>query len=253
MDDMAIIYKSIGETPLEALEHFRVKRGIESGIPMTYAGRLDPMAEGLLLILIGEKCKEKDQYLNYDKTYEFEILLGFETDTYDLLGIVTKSENMLIEDFKKIEDLIKDITAKSLGIYRQKYPAYSSKTINGIQMFELARSGKLDEKDIPQHNVEIKCINFLESREIVGTNLFETIKTNILKITGDFRQNEILEKWRGAIKLENSYLALKFEVVCSGGFYVRAFTDEICRKLNISMTTYSIKRTKIGKFETISE
>ena len=68
----ASIYKNLGETPLQALERFRakmVKNGMaDSAIksawqkaPMTYAGRLDPLAEGELLILIGDECKNKDK------------------------------------------------------------------------------------------------------------------------------------------------------------------------------------------------
>ena len=92
MEKRVIIYKKVGETPLEALENFRTKRLDEGhveyrNIPMTYAGRLDPMAEGDLLILIGEECKKKDAYLGLDKEYEVEVLFGIETDTHDVLGI----------------------------------------------------------------------------------------------------------------------------------------------------------------------
>ena len=106
-----IIHKNLGETPLEALERFRLEQIKKSDnnlisnstkldsvtdnsinwkkIPMTYAGRLDPVAEGELLILIGEECKNKEKYLGLDKEYEVEILLGLTTDTYDILGLVT--------------------------------------------------------------------------------------------------------------------------------------------------------------------
>jgi tRNA U55 pseudouridine synthase TruB len=67
-----VIHKHIGETPLEALERFR-RMQIEKEtdldskrnwqiVPMTYAGRLDPMAEGELLILIGDECRNKEKY-----------------------------------------------------------------------------------------------------------------------------------------------------------------------------------------------
>ena len=87
-----ISYKNLGETPLACLEKMRLEHGIGAEIPMTYAGRLDPMAEGVMILLVGEECKNKEQYLGLDKTYGFEVLVGFQTDTYDLLGLV-KSEN----------------------------------------------------------------------------------------------------------------------------------------------------------------
>ena len=71
---------------------------------MTYAGRLDPMASGVLLVLAGEETKNKDKYLGLDKEYDFEILFGFATDTYDILGKVIKARNLIAkkEDLEKI-------------------------------------------------------------------------------------------------------------------------------------------------------
>ncbi|KKR79021.1 MAG: tRNA pseudouridine synthase B [Candidatus Nomurabacteria bacterium GW2011_GWA2_40_9] len=89
--NIILLNKKEGETPLSALSLFRDKHKIYKDIPMTYAGRLDPMASGLLIILAGEECKNKEKYLNLDKEYEFEILFGFQTDTYDILGKITKT------------------------------------------------------------------------------------------------------------------------------------------------------------------
>src|SRR6185436_8316630 len=80
--------KNLGETPLACIERFRSERPEYAKTNMTYLGRLDPMAEGLLLVLAGN-TKDKQQYLDSDKAYEFEVLWGFETDTYDILGLVT--------------------------------------------------------------------------------------------------------------------------------------------------------------------
>jgi tRNA U55 pseudouridine synthase TruB len=50
------------------------------------------MAEGKMLVLAGETCKEREKYLGLDKEYIFEILLGFESDTKDILGIIKKEK-----------------------------------------------------------------------------------------------------------------------------------------------------------------
>ena len=81
------VHKEWGETPLVCLERLRATEGIDANVPMTYAGRLDPAAEGELIILVGEECKNKDAYSGLSKTYVAEILFGVSTDTYDLLGI----------------------------------------------------------------------------------------------------------------------------------------------------------------------
>lgn len=62
-----ILDKPIGYTPLHALQSFRIARGIAESERMSYAGRLDPMASGLLLLLQGELCDEQGVMQNHDK------------------------------------------------------------------------------------------------------------------------------------------------------------------------------------------
>ena len=91
MKKLLVLNKREGETPLEALENWRLKHKKYKDVKMTYAGRLDPMASGLLVILAGEETKNKEKYLGLDKEYEFEVLFGFSTDTYDILGKIQHS------------------------------------------------------------------------------------------------------------------------------------------------------------------
>ena len=69
-----VLNKKEGETPLEAAESFRYLHKAYKDIKMTYAGRLDPIASGLLLILAGEEIKNKEKYLNLNTIRVFEIL-----------------------------------------------------------------------------------------------------------------------------------------------------------------------------------
>src|SRR5690606_34034568 len=89
MQEILKLYKNLGETPLECIERFRAEHPEYAETKMTYLGRLDPMAEGLLLVLAGN-TKDREKYLALDKTYEFEVLWSFETDTYDTLGLVSE-------------------------------------------------------------------------------------------------------------------------------------------------------------------
>ena len=59
MKKVLIFNKKEGETPLEVLDKFRAKNKIYQDIKMTYAGRLDPMASGILLVVAGEEIKKK--------------------------------------------------------------------------------------------------------------------------------------------------------------------------------------------------
>src|SRR3989344_5427873 len=142
MKKIIVLDKKEGETPLAALERFRKsipKYKNAKDVRMTYAGRLDPMASGLLLILAGDETKKKEKSLALTKEYDFTVLFGFSTDTYDILGKVTHSlirGNSRIDLEKKIKNNLKFFRGK----FRQKYPSYSSKTVAGRPLFSYARA-----------------------------------------------------------------------------------------------------------------
>lgn len=248
MKPVLLLNKNKGETPLECLERFRGKNEDYKDVPMTYAGRLDPMAEGLLLVLAGEECKKKDEYLNLPKTYEFEILWDFETDTLDLLGLVTKNENKF-PTILEVEKVIK----KYIGKQKQIYPTYSSKTVNGKPLFDHARSGTLDEIEMPEREIEIFSLNFLGNRKTTGSDLQKYIKESVALVRGDFRQKEIEKRWDGVIDKEKIYQTSSFKVECSSGTYVRVLTKNIANKLGVFGTTFSIKRTNVGNYSLLRD
>jgi len=233
------IHKKLGETPLEALNRLRFDIPEYADLPMTYAGRLDPMAEGELLVLIGEECKKKDEYLGMDKEYEFEMLFGFKTDTYDLLGICSVISVDQKEVTEKIEKELLDLKGKKV----QKYPPFSSKTINGVPLFQKTKNG--EDFDLPEREVEIYSVDFLGFREVKGLELLEEIKRRINLVTGDFRQKEIIEKWEESFKNreEEVFLIAKSKTVCSSGTYIRGLVDS----LSFPATTFSINRTGVFK------
>ncbi len=240
------VYKNIGETPLEALERVRVQNDISLGVPMTYAGRLDPMAEGLLLILVGDECKNKEKYLGLDKEYEVEVLLGFGTDTGDLLGVVKGVRDEVESEIKK--DRVEEILESLVGKFVQEYPKFSSKTVGGKPLFTYAKSGELPD-EMPTKEVEIFNIEFLGERKISNTELLNYIEKNIAKVKGDFRQDSILSLWRKI--LQDSIFnipILKIKVNCSSGTYMRALAEKIGEMVGIPALAFSIKRTKVGNF-----
>lgn len=80
------VYKEVGETPLEAISKIKTTE------KLSYIGRLDPLADGLMLVLVGEENKNREAYLDLPKTYRFEFVSGFKTDTYDVLGLANICE-----------------------------------------------------------------------------------------------------------------------------------------------------------------
>ncbi len=219
---------------------------------MTYAGRLDPMASGLLLVLAGDECKNKEKYLALDKEYEFEVLFGFATDTYDILGKVQHShilQNVRMSG-QDLEKAIKQNLKYFTGKFIQKYPIYSSKTVKGKPLFEYGR-GDL-EVEVPEREVNVKSLKFLKIRKISNKKLLENIERRIKKVQGDFRQEEILKIWRKELTTQressSNYYVGSFKVKCSSGTYVRGIANSLGDKLNTPALAFSIQRTKIGKF-----
>ncbi len=270
-----ITYKKLGETPLECLERARIEQNIDLSIPMTYAGRLDPMAEGLMILLAGEECKNKDKYLGFDKTYEFEVLVGFETDTYDLLGLVKPPDTVFrtvwprsfkessarrSEDLRNTvsggETLLKNLSSDFVSILKsftgtfiQKYPPFSSKTVGGKQLFQLSKDDELPDK-LPEHEVTITKLSCTSTVILNKKELQTEILRRISLINGDFRQEEIIERWNDAFELSNQkeFMILSCTAECSSGTYIRQLVHDISEKLGISLVTYSIKRKKIGDY-----
>lgn len=247
-----LLNKKEGETPLEALSLFRSEHKLYATLPMTYAGRLDPMAEGLLVILVGEECKNKEKYLNLDKEYEFQVLFGFATDTYDILGKIQHSyilQNTRMST-RDISEKIKQNIKYFRGKFIQKYPIYSSRTVKGKPLFEYGRDGVGVE--IPEREVNVKSLKYLNIRKISSKKLLESIGKRIKKVDGDFRQAEILKIWSQILTAQGesscSYNIAKFKIKCTSGTYVRGIANSLGEKMSVPALAYSIKRTKIGEY-----
>jgi len=251
MKNIVILNKKQGETPLEALGRFRKKNKQNKkykDIKMTYAGRLDPMASGLLLILAGEEIKQKEKYLVLGKEYEFEVLFGFITDTYDILGKVVHSNILTNIGMKDLGRNVKKNLKFFTGKFEQTYPIYSSKTVKGKPLFEYARGG--EEVEVPTREVNVRSLKLLGIRTISSKQLLKNIEKRIGLVRGDFRQKEILQIWQrelSATKQQKFFIG-SFKIKCSSGTYVRGIANDLGKKISIPALAYSIKRTKIGKW-----
>ncbi len=252
MKKILLLNKKEGETPLEALESFRRKYKVYKDVPMTYAGRLDPLVSGLLLVLAGNIRREKEKYLGLSKEYDFTILFGFATDTYDILGKVV-SQDMMSNQRKDLEKKIKENLKFFTGTFTQKYPMYSSKTVDGKALFEYAREGIKIER--PEREAYVKSLKFFNIRNITAKGLLENIERRIGKVKGDFRQVEILKIWRKKLKShinsQKRFFLADFHITCNSGTYVRAVAHDLGERMGVSSLALTIRRTKIGKWSKI--
>lgn len=246
-ENIYIVYKKLGETPKECVERYKLEHPELRDVSITYAGRLDPMAEGVLILLSGEAIEKKEEFLDLPKTYVFKILWGFSTDTSDPLGVIL-GKNEIIPDVEKVKTFLK----KSIGSFSQKYPAYSSKPVDGKPLFLWAREGKINEIKIPEHEVSLYKAEFISRESVSKNTLSSDIKNNISLVKGDFRQEKILEMWE--TELENgseNYFLDTVEVSVSSGFYIRQFVSDLASNFNTSALAFHILRTKVGDYEAL--
>jgi len=244
------IFKELGQTPLEAINVFKERHNSRKDREyeikkISYAGRLDPMAKGLLIALTNELCYHQNDYHNLEKEYYFDVIIGFSTDTLDILGMINDTSESTID----IDDsIIDNVTKQILGIKDQEYPHYSSVRVNGKPLWKWAKEGKLDTLKIPSKEVKIYQFDFIKQTELTEIELKQIIFRQIssLKSSG-FRQTEIIEKYNDMLNNPNKiYKVLNFRALVSPGVYIRTLTGTIGNILGVKTTAMNITRTKIG-------
>lgn len=240
------VWKPIGWTPLQSIQEFKRTNPEYRNETISYAGRLDPMAEGALLLLVGDENKKRKEYENLKKEYETEIVLGISTDTFDSLGLVQKSEISNQYSKKELTRAINSFLGKQL----QKYPPYSSKPVNGKPLYWWARRDKISEIEIPSHEVEIYDIVDGGWWMVDGKELANKTIEKIKIVEGDFRQEEIIKAWQefGKLHSKEEFQVLKLNISCSSGTYIRRLASDLGEKLGTGAFALSIKRTRVGDF-----
>jgi tRNA pseudouridine55 synthase len=273
-DKLHLIYKKCGQTPLDCINELKIKHPELKNTPCTYAGRLDPLASGLLVILTADECLKKDEYLSLDKEYEVEVLFGFATDTYDVMGKIThkasaeevfeRSSDLLagdsdgrgqtISNTSSASAMIKNIIPQFTGKITQAYPAYSSRTVEGKPLYQWAREGKIGEITIPSHEVYVENIEVLDTYLIEARYLESKIKEMISNVSGDFRQKEIVDLWEKELenKKDLNFQVVKLRINCGSGVYVRSIANDMGVALGVPALALSIVRTKIGEYSVAS-
>jgi len=261
------VYKPVSKTPLEMVQLLKSKLALyrtdpenpSKSLKIGYAGRLDPMAHGVLLLLVGDENKKRKNYEFYQKKYTFQIVLGFETDTHDILGLVTSSPVCHMPDLTETDDLrncISEIIATQfIGKHDQKYPAYSSARVKGKPLFQWAKENQLENLEIPSKNIEIFSINVLSMSTITTTDLIQHIHERINGISssnsGKFRQPEILQKWQ-EVSAQNppdqKMVTLTLEAHVSHGTYIRSIAQLLGLCVGTGAVVIDLLRNCVGEF-----
>lgn len=135
-----------------------VKRVLrQAGVPkmkIGHGGTLDPLAEGVLPIAIGEATKLAGRMLDSDKAYDFTISFGEQTDTLDTEGqvIATSDARPALAD-------IEAVLPRFTGAIEQMPPAYSALKVDGRRAYDLARAGEevtLKARAVTVHSLSVR-------------------------------------------------------------------------------------------------
>jgi len=243
------LYKERGETPKERLARYRASHGLPAEARLTYLGRLDPLAEGVLLVGEGMDEASRARYCGMDKEYELSVLFGVATDTYDPLGLITETVARAHPPRINTHALLQEVVGL-VGEREEPYPPYSSYRVMGKALFEWAREGKLNEIVIPTHKVEVYAAMCTKVGVKTGAEVLREVQDAVARVRGDFRQEAIVSLWDREVgplyNLHFPLVTLKLHV--KAGAYLRAFAQRLGEKLGIPALAYHIVRTRVGRF-----
>lgn len=152
MDGILLINKPKGYTSQDVVSKVKKILNIKKA---GHTGTLDPMATGLLPVLLNDYTKLSKYLIEHDKSYIVTIKFGIKTDTADIEGNVIE-ENSESVDFSNIENIVESFKGKTF----QKPPMYSAVKINGKKLYEYARNG--EKVEVPEREINIYDIRVID-------------------------------------------------------------------------------------------
>lgn len=182
MDGIIVINKPEGYTSFDVVS---VMKKLFSQKKVGHAGTLDPIATGVLPILLGSATKSQDMFPNSDKEYIAEFKLGITTDTLDITGKALTQSNIYVNKFQ-VEEALKYFK----GNIKQTPPMYSALKKDGKKLYELARKGIEVQRE--QRNITIKEIELMDFNEQEQTGVIRVLcskGTYIRSICDDLGSN----------------------------------------------------------------
>ncbi len=156
------VYKEKGYTSHDVVAKLR---GILKQKKIGHTGTLDPDAEGVLPVCLGNATKLCDILTDRSKTYQAVLLLGTTTDTQDITGTVLSERPVTAE-----EEEIRKAILSFQGSYEQIPPMYSALKIGGKRLYELAREGievPREARKVEIHSIEIEELDILTGQVIL--------------------------------------------------------------------------------------
>jgi tRNA pseudouridine55 synthase len=241
MDRPYLIDKPLGATPLQALQVFRNARSIPESVKLAYAGRLDPLASGLLPVLSGGQLSRQEEYWYLSKRYTVAVLLGISTDSYDLLGM-PRIVNPEAPSRNRITASVRGLVGKTdLSV-----PIYSSHRLEGRPLFAWARASDDGPSVVPVRRMSVSQVDITGIAETDATALLAITVGRVGLVDGDFRQDAIRDAWQALLVSGQFFTVIGLDIHCSSGTYVRSLANELGRRLGTGAVVVELRRTRVG-------
>lgn len=176
MNGILIVNKSEGFTSRDVVNKlskiFNTKK-------IGHTGTLDPIAKGVLVVVIGKYTKLCEDLTQTYKEYIATFKLGILTDTLDITGKILDEKDVTVT-----EEEIRNVIANYKCVYDQEVPIYSSVKINGRKLYEYARNG--ENVVLPKRKVDIKNIEVIDiNKDIVKIKCLVSKGTYIRSLIRD--------------------------------------------------------------------
>lgn len=238
------VYQPLGSSSHQLAQQI----GAEHGEKATHTGTLDPMAEGVLIVLTGEDRFQKSEYAKWPKVYHFSILWGLQTDTDDSLGILQK---MHAQKFPEdLDQQIQTVLPQFVGPQEQVIHPFSARRWQGKSSFDFARQ----KIDIPEKTraIDIHSLSRMSSETILLEEVHQefTHRLNLMK-AGNWRQDEIKTSWEQVWEQSDDckFPITWFELHCSHGTYVRQLVRDITQTRHLPGMVWNLKRVQNGEYK----
>ncbi len=243
MEPPILIDKPLGATPLQALELLRRQAAIPTTVKLAYAGRLDPMASGLMPVLKGEQLQHQEDYWYLPKRYEATVIIGIRTDSYDLLGMPERID-MNVPTPERITAVVSGLVGK---LYLA-VPVYSSYRHEGKPLFTWAREEEDGPPVVPVRRMSVAQIDVCGTGLIDAGTLLAIVRQRIPLVGGDFRQSDTADAWERLLEAGGEWNTVSLDIQCGSGTYVRSLAHELGRRLGGGAMLLDLRRTQVGSW-----
>lgn len=225
------------------MEALRCDTAALQGQPMVYAGRLDPMAEGLLLVLTGEDRHALPAHLKHDKEYVATFLFGLGSDTFDVLGRLTWGR----VPAPNVEACAGAVAAL-VGLHPLPLPVWSAYRVRGRPLHAWAREGRLGAIEVPVRAMEVTSVRLGTSEWVQAAEVAVEAMARINEVRGAFRQEDVLGDWGRLVAEDPPLVRVTATLTVASGTYVRALAQALGAQVGCGGLLGGLRRTRIGPY-----